>query len=56
MYAIRTFDEEKGGKLVFYRKTSDAMEEAGFVKYDDAGDRKWLIEVFTERHPNVELL
>jgi hypothetical protein len=56
MYAIRTFDDEKGGKLVFYRKTSDGMEEAGLVRYADVGGRKWLIEVFTKRHPNVELL
>ncbi|OPY31891.1 MAG: hypothetical protein A4E32_01495 [Methanomassiliicoccales archaeon PtaU1.Bin124] len=46
----------EGGNILVQRKESGTMKDMGTVKFDDHGQKKWLLMVLMEMHPYVSLV
>jgi hypothetical protein len=47
-------DEGKeSGRVLVHKMVGNELMKIGEIKFSDAGDKKWLLMVLTEDHPNV---
>jgi hypothetical protein len=47
-------DEGKeSGMVLVHKVVGGELRKVGEIKFSDAGDKKWLLMVLTEDHPNV---
>jgi hypothetical protein len=47
-------DEGKeSGVVLVHKMVGGELKKVGEIKFSDAGDKKWLLMVLTEDHPNV---
>ena len=50
-------DEGKESGMVHIHKVNGSdLKKIGEIKYYDESDRKWILTVLTERHPNVSVI
>jgi hypothetical protein len=52
---IRDEGKESGTVLV-HKVVGNELKKIGEIKFSDEGDKKWLLMVLTEDHPNVAVL
>lgn len=50
-------DEGKeSGLVLVHKQIGDEIRKIGEIKFSDAGDKKWILMVMTEDHPNVSVI
>ena len=50
-------DEGKESGMVFVHKlVGNELRKIGEIKFSDAGDKRWILMVMTEDHPNVSVI
>lgn len=50
-------DEGKESGVVLVHKVADSeLKRIGEIKFSDASDKKWILMVMTEDHPNVSAI
>ena len=48
--------EGEGGNILLQRKLGEGFRDMGSIKFEDSGQKKWLLEVLMDYHPYVSLL
>jgi len=45
-----------GGIIEVLKKVENDLKKVGEIKYEDDSDKRWLIGVLTDGHPNVAIV
>lgn len=55
-YVLRfQYKDDASGTVDILKKTDDGLKEVGGIAFNNEADRKWVIEVLDENHPNVSV-
>lgn len=47
---------KESGIIHVHKSVSGELRKIGEVKFSDAGDKRWILAVMTEDHPNVSII
>ena len=55
-YVLRfQYNDDASGTVNVLKKTGADLKEIGGIFFNNEADRKWVIEVLAESHPNVSV-